>query len=41
MFARYVPERVLAPALRGRAGNDRIVLLMDPAFPYYAEFQAP
>lgn len=38
MFARYVPERVLAQALRRRAGNDRVVLLMDPAFPYYAEF---
>lgn len=38
MFARYVPERALAQALRERAGNDRVVLLMDPAFPYYAEF---
>lgn len=38
MFARYAPERALAEAVRERAGIDRTVLVMDPEFPYYAEF---
>lgn len=37
LFTRYVPERGLARAMRQRNIDGR-VLLLDPAFPYYAEF---
>jgi hypothetical protein len=38
LFARYAPERALARAMRGRGAADGTVLVLDPAFPYSAEF---
>lgn len=40
LFARYAPERALARAMRARGAHDGAVLVLDPAFPYYAEFAA-
>ncbi|MFD0740111.1 hypothetical protein ACFQZQ_12580 [Lysobacter koreensis] len=37
LFARYVPERLLAAAIRERAPGSGRVLVLDPAMPYYAE----
>lgn len=38
LFARYTPERALAVAMRERGVDAGTVLVLDPAFPYYAEF---
>ena len=38
LFARYTPERALAAVMRTRGAVDGPVLVLAPAFPYYAEF---